>query len=135
MNERISLHTSPEPNTGCWLWTGYCGADGYPLIGMKLDGKRTHRVSRVLLGLRDPAHLFIGTPEDNSRDCSAKGRHKNSGITHCKRGHEFTAENTFIPRAGWRQCRTCRAADFRAAKARAKARQADVCPRPEGWGE
>jgi hypothetical protein len=27
--------------------------------------------------------------------------------THCKRGHEFTPENTFIRANGWRMCRTC----------------------------
>jgi hypothetical protein len=28
--------------------------------------------------------------------------------THCKRGHEYTFENTYIDGAGGRQCRTCR---------------------------
>jgi hypothetical protein len=28
--------------------------------------------------------------------------------THCKRGHEFTPENTDLTKEGWRQCRTCR---------------------------
>lgn len=27
---------------------------------------------------------------------------------HCKRGHEFTKENTYICKNGWRHCRTCR---------------------------
>jgi hypothetical protein len=27
--------------------------------------------------------------------------------THCKRGHEFTSENTRITPEGWRNCRTC----------------------------
>jgi hypothetical protein len=28
--------------------------------------------------------------------------------THCKRGHEFTPENTDLTKEGWRQCRICR---------------------------
>ena len=29
--------------------------------------------------------------------------------THCKRGHEYTPENTYVePGAGHRRCRTCR---------------------------
>lgn len=28
--------------------------------------------------------------------------------THCKRGHEFTPENTYVPKDGGRHCRACR---------------------------
>jgi hypothetical protein len=27
--------------------------------------------------------------------------------THCKKGHEFTSENTYITPQGWRNCRIC----------------------------
>jgi hypothetical protein len=27
--------------------------------------------------------------------------------THCRNGHEYTPENTFIHRRCWRYCRTC----------------------------
>jgi hypothetical protein len=33
--------------------------------------------------------------------------------THCKRGHEFTTENTRVTPEGWRQCRACHAAKVR----------------------
>lgn len=33
--------------------------------------------------------------------------HPNSAKTHCKRGHEFTAENTYIRPEGARRCRAC----------------------------
>lgn len=44
-----------------------------------------------------------------------------TGQTHCKRGHEFTPENTYVYGDGWRMCRTC--TRIRHAEARAKARQ------------
>lgn len=53
-------------------------------------------------------HLFAGTRADNLADMSAKGRgrNQNSGITHCKWGHEFTEENTITTQKG-RACREC----------------------------
>lgn len=57
----------------------------------------------------NPDHLWAGTPRDNMKDCTNKGRAKgmNSDKTHCIRGHEFTPENTRIIANGWRNCRTC----------------------------
>lgn len=37
-------------------------------------------------------------------------RRHNAVITHCKHGHEFTAENTIIKCNGMRACRECRRA-------------------------
>ena len=54
--------------------------------------------------------------------------HRNRGITYCKRGHEFTAENTRVkPRDGARSCRTCEklaGAEYRAKHSRKRAKQA-----------
>jgi hypothetical protein len=54
-------------------------------------------------------HMFLGTDLDNSRDKWSKGRGRtgNMGVTHCKRGHEFTAENTYR-QGDKRSCRICR---------------------------
>lgn len=57
-------------------------------------------------------HLRLGTAKENMQDMVAKGRrgkNMHDGKTHCKNGHEFTDENTYIrPDTGHRQCRTCR---------------------------
>ena len=53
-------------------------------------------------------HLELGTQADNLRDMFARGRNRNGKelMTHCKRGHEFTEENTRM-NGTRRVCRTC----------------------------
>ncbi len=55
-------------------------------------------------------HLFVGSQQDNIRDMHRKGRARNGKEmqTHCKHGHEFTLENTYVNPQGTRICRTCR---------------------------
>ena len=53
-------------------------------------------------------NLAYGTYSENILDAVAHGTHAEAAKTHCKWGHEFTPENTFIDRVNHRQCRTCK---------------------------
>jgi hypothetical protein len=119
----------PEPNSGCWLWLGSTDKAGYG----SSHGKLAHRtalsaVEPLIPGLTvdhkccvtncvNPAHLQQVTNAVNSR--LARTRR-----THCKRGHEFTEENTYKMTSArgfpLRRCRACLAITYAARKARAE---------------
>ena len=118
--ERLELNSIPEPNTGCWLWTGCISESGYGSMG---DTGRAHRVSyqvhvgpipsgKVLDHLCrvrcciNPDHLEPVTQLENVR----RGR-KVDLSEKCLRGHEFSPENTrlYVRKDGRikRQCAQC----------------------------
>jgi HNH endonuclease len=59
-------------------------------------------------------NLAWGTYQQNADD-----RRRNKGYAkaaQCIHGHEYTPENTWLSREGWRQCRTCHRLRERASK-------------------
>jgi hypothetical protein len=53
-------------------------------------------------------NLAWGSHSENSMDQVLHGTHRNISKTHCKRGHEFTPENTYCRGPGKRTCLTCK---------------------------
>ena len=95
--ERFMSRVEPEPNSGCWLWTGPSNSKGY---GKTTHGFMPSGAGRIVLAHRmawilrfgsipdglcvlhrcdnppcvNPSHLFLGTSDDNNKDRSIKGR-------------------------------------------------------------
>ena len=54
-------------------------------------------------------NLYYGTRSENNYDKRAHGTDHNASKTHCKYGHEFSPDNTYLRPEGGRRCRRCQA--------------------------
>lgn len=128
--ERFLSKISVSEN-GCWEWTGGKSKDGYGIITINKKYILTHRfIYEYFCGVLcpdlqinhkckntcccNPLHLEQVTPQENvdySRTEYLVAMKKiipwNKKKTHCKRGHEFTPENTYKQTKGGRMCKTC----------------------------
>lgn len=131
----VEERATPEPNTGCLLWTG------------ALEGKYAHRgegyavaktefgkikLTRALLGLTDPAvmalhkcdvpacveerHLYAGSNQQNMQDKVRAHRHHQQKRTTCEKGHPL--DGSYLDHgARVRYCKTCKNARQRRRRA------------------
>lgn len=124
--EWLEQRSIPEPNSGCWLWTGHWHLNGYG--GAKIPRTRSktgaHRLAYEIAygpipaGLVvchkcdtrccvNPAHLSVGTQKQNLRDCVAKGRHSHG----LPRSQMLSGEGSAHARLTWPQVRAIRASN------------------------
>jgi len=125
---RFMAKVMPEPNTGCWFWTGGLKANGYGLfwLGKVTAAHRAsyeHFIGPIPDGLQidhlcsvkccvNPDHLEPVTAVENIRRAARSGLLGvgNRKKTHCPRGHKYTPENTYTyTRKGGGPSRYCRA--------------------------
>lgn len=91
LSKRFFDKVMPEPNTGCWLWIGAINESSYGSMRVNKKTLLAHRISfelhsrpipkgKLVLHRCDnslcvnPAHLYIGTDSDNTKDKLLRGR-------------------------------------------------------------
>ncbi|MFC8490724.1 HNH endonuclease signature motif containing protein [Streptomyces sp. NPDC057235] len=136
-----------DQSNGHWLWTGAINPNGYgyfSLGGRAGKSVTAHRAAHVLFigpipegavvdhlcrvkRCVNPAHLEAVTQKENMRRGNASiavalsNRRRGEEMTHCRKGHEYTVENTkYEARKGnrrpSRRCIECQKAGYRRRK-------------------
>lgn len=128
--EKVDRSAGPRD---CWPWMGTIDRNGYGrfFVSRQRPGQKAHRVAYELAHGPIPEGREIDHVKERGctrRDCCNPAHlepvtHRENGLrgtsfaavhaakTHCPRGHEYTAENTYIWRAKnhvQRACRTCK---------------------------
>jgi hypothetical protein len=92
----------PEPNSGCWIWTGAFKDSGYGRLDINKKTYVAHRLSWTLFKGKipkgslichkcdnrsciNPDHLFVGTYKDNMQDCLKKNRFESRATAKLKK--------------------------------------------------
>lgn len=141
LRDRVFAKISPEPNSGCWLWTGAASSTGYGSVGVgsKASGQPFVRVAHRVVWLLErgdiprglvldhlcrnptcvnPAHLEP-VPQKENKKRGLQGDLR----TACKNGHPVQGNTNPSGR-----CRVCKTAEQRrwteAQKAKSDARRA-----------
>lgn len=120
---RFMAKVSPEPNSGCWLWTASLNWRGYGRL--KVNGRmvHAHRFAFEMTKGPIPQNLVIDhlcrtrgcvNPDHMEPVTSAVNTLRGESIvavnarkSHCKYGHALTPENVYTAGGIKRQCREC----------------------------
>ena len=109
----------------CWVWKGPTTIWGYARFWLRRKGVYAHRLMYTLYRGPIPNGLILHhvcknpscvnpnhlTPISNKKNIlwGNSPSAVNFRKTHCKQGHEFTKNNTYIASDGERGCRKCHA--------------------------
>jgi hypothetical protein len=125
---RFWRNVIPEPNSGCWLWSGNVEG-GYGKISpgpKKVGAQWAHRASYVFYTGKqipdgsvidhkcrvpccvNPNHLRVVTQKENLDFSETALPTLNKKKTNCPKGHEYSGDNLYVDRTGRRHCRVCR---------------------------
>lgn len=141
-----------EKTDTCWVWVGVRNPNGYGFWSRQGQTGLAHRVSWEMAhgpitgGLWvlhhcdnrpcvNPAHLYLGTVVENTRDAVERGRlYRPPPSAECPRGHAIAGDNLrLINLAGGGTKRVCRECDNSRSRVRAAARRARLAPpKPPG---
>lgn len=116
LQRRFEAKTTPEPMSGCVLWTGALNSQGYGNVGVAGHVRAAHRISWLLAYGSAPHglvldHLCRNPSCVNPRHLQPVEHAENvrRGLmvalrTRCPNGHDLTAERAKTPR---NRCRAC----------------------------
>lgn len=118
---------SPEPNSGCWLWTGG-GTGRYGVLWVRKAGDKKAREIKAHRAVFEYAKGIIPKPLELDHLCRNRycvnpdhleavthqvnvqrgeaGRYPRKLLSECFRGHPYSEENTYWNK-GKRHCRSC----------------------------
>lgn len=108
LDARLWKRIDKNGPTGCWIWTGGVNVHGYGQIMENGKNLRVHRVvwerlvgpipsGMILCHACDwppccnPAHMFVGTMQDNTQDMMQKGRNANGSLASEVRAERLAA--------------------------------------------
>ena len=122
--ERFNQQFVPEPNSGCWLWTGSVNQSGYGQIEVGKKNCRAHRFAWLTHRGEIPPGMVLDhicrtrscVNPDHLRPVSVRENvlHNSLGVTAkhalsetCSRGHRLVETNCVRSRLPHRICRIC----------------------------
>lgn len=105
---------------GCWLWGASCTWSGYGQFAVDSRPVMAHRwlYEREVGPIADGAELFhtcgvrhCVNPSHLAQGSRSENSYRRQGLTpprtHCKNGHEWNDDNTYVAPSGARHCRKC----------------------------
>lgn len=113
------------PEAGCWLWLRTLNSDGYGIVrcgktmrpvhrifyehfvGVIPRDKQCHHICEVPACV-NPKHIQLIRIADHTRIHLGASWKRKRERTHCKNGHEYSFENTYLYQSGKRACKSCR---------------------------